>query len=438
LLNAVVSGDFTDELDDISPGFGPKVNNFDTGNGYGTRVFWTAKIPDSDFTVNLGAGTAHLNVTGLPEYDYNNFLDSDSTDWQFDQSPAHPSGFYNDTISVDVQWHGPVTETDQVKDTANGFAGTFNQDDATTVWQVTASNRPAGSAHLVTFTATPSDTAYTNTVAGGMFDGLAFTQLGTEQNGVFFPSGASLQPDAVNPSLTDLVVDGSSNGGVDIQVQSVHGGQDVRVRITGADQSYQADFPTSAITRLIVRSGPGDNHIEVSPDVHLPAILMGSFGNDHIQAGGGPTALVGGDGNDHLEGGTANDILIGGAGSDQLDSHAGSDLLIGGTTNFDNDLPALIALLNEWGRTDESYLQRVANLSNSTVNGVHPSGGRNGSTFLNGDTVQDDGAADVLNGGSGLDWFFANLTGTGVHDHIQGLQSGEIVTQIGPPTPPPP
>ena len=105
----MVNGDYSDELDDISPGFGPKVNDFDTGNGYGTRVFWTARIPDSDFTVDLAAGTAHLSVTGLPEYDYNNFLDSDSTDWQYDRSTTHPHGFYNATLDFDIRWNGPVT-----------------------------------------------------------------------------------------------------------------------------------------------------------------------------------------------------------------------------------------------------------------------------------------------------------------------------------------
>jgi hypothetical protein len=416
LLNAVVSGDYSDELDDISPGFGPRVDNFDTGNGYGTRVFWTAQIRDSDFTVDLAAGTAHLHVTDLPEYDYNNFLDSDSTDWQYDQRPAHPHGFYNETISFDVTWHGPATETDQVKDTANGFAGTFNQDDATTTWQVTSSNRPAGSPNLVTFTATPSDTAFTNTLNNGMFNGLAFTQLGTEQNGVFFPSGASLQPDPVNPALTDLVVDGSSTGGVHIQVNAVHDGQDIRVKINGADQAYRADFPAAAISRLIVNSGPGDNHIEVTNNVRLPALLLGSFGDDHIQGGGGSTIIIGGLGSDHLEAGS------------------GGAILIGGTTDFDRDVSTLDALLTEWARTDESYAQRVANLSNSTVQGVAPNGlGQNGGNFLDASTVHDDGAGNLLEGGAALDWFFANLDGignSGVLDRVTGRKPGEILTDI--------
>jgi len=420
----VVNGDYSDELDDISPGFGPKVNDFDTGNGYGTRVFWTARVPDSDFTVDLAAGTAHLSVTGLPEYDYNNFLDSDSTDWQYDQSLAHPSGFYNDTLSVDVSWHGPATETDQVKDTANGFAGTFTQDDATTVWQVTSSNRPAGSAHLVTFTATPSDTAFTNTLNGGLFNGLAFTQLGTEQNGVFFPSGASLQPDAANPALTDLVVQGSSNGGVHIQVSKVHDGRDIVVQIEGAEQHYRADFPSADVGRLIVEGGPGNNHIEVADDVRQPALLLGSFGNDHIEGGGGRTIVIGGLGSDHLEAG------------------AGGALLIGGTTDFNTsgggtlaapNLAALDAILAEWSRTDESYLQRVANLSNSTVSSVSPDGSYTAGFYLNAATVHADGAGNVLEGGSGLDWFFANLDGidnNGVKDRVTGRKPGEVLTGI--------
>jgi hypothetical protein len=396
-------GDLSGQIHDINPGMGPRVGNFDTGNGYGTRVFWIAKVPDSDLTVNLAAGTAELKVAGIPEYDYNGFLDSDSTDWNYDYSAAHPHGFYNATLDFDIKWNGPVTETDTVKDTANGFAGTFYQNDATVSWNV-SSQRPAGTGHF-TFTGDPSNSANSNTIVAGT----AFNQLAAEKNGVFFPSGASLQPDPVNPALTDLVVDGSSNGGVHIQVQGVHDGDAVRVRIDGAGQAYQADFPTALITRLIVHSGPGDNHIEVTPNVKLPAILMGDYGNDHIEAGAGPTVLAGGDGNDHLEGGLAGDILIGGNGNDHLEAHGGSDLLVGDATIYDNDVSALIGLLNRWSG-DDSYSNRVADLS----------------TSLNNSTVTDDGAVDLLEGGSGMDWYIVDA-----NDKIKGRKPGEIVTMIG-------
>jgi hypothetical protein len=410
LANGVLTGDTSAQIDDINPGFGPKVSDFDTGNGYGTRVFWVAEVPNSDLTVDPAAGTAELKVTNLAEYDYNNFPDSDSTDWQYDQSAAHPGGFYNATVSFDIKWNGPVTEIDQVKDTANGFAGTFNQDDATTTWSA-SSDRPAGTGNF-TFTANPSNTAVSNSLVPKV----AFIQLAKEQNGVYFPSGASLQPDPDDPSLTDLVVDGSSTGGVRIHVQNDHGGQDVRVKIDGADQAYQADFPTASIARLIVNSGPGDNHIIVASDVRLPALLSGSFGNDHIEGGGGRT------------------IIIGGLGSDHLQAGSGDAILVAGTTDFDRDFSALDAVLAEWARTDESYLQRVANLSNTTVDGVAPNGhGLNEGYFLNASTVQDDGDGNLLVGGPGMDWFFANVDGVGndgVRDKIHGLKPGEIVIGI--------
>jgi hypothetical protein len=285
-----------------------------------------------------------------------------------------------------------VTETDHVTDAANGFAGTFYQNDATVSWHVD-SDRPAGGGHF-SFTGDPSNSANSNAIVPGT----AFVQLATEQNGVFFPSGASLQHDPVHPALTNLVVNGSSTGGVHIQLTSVHSGQDVRVQITGAEQSYQADFPAAAISHLIVNSGPGGNQIAIANNVRQPALLLGSFGNDHIVGGGGST------------------IIIGGLGSDHLQAGSGGALLIGGTTDFDRDPPGLYGLLTEWARTDESYAQKVANLS-----------------ILNAATVHDDGAGNLLEGGAGLDWFFANLDGVGNHgvlDRVTGRKPGEILTGI--------
>jgi hypothetical protein len=109
LIDGIVNGNLTAQIHDINPGMGPRVGSFDTGNGFGRRVFWVAKVPDSDLTVNPANGAAELHVTGLPEYDYDNFLDSDSTDWQYDRSTTHPHGFYNATLDFDIRWNGPVT-----------------------------------------------------------------------------------------------------------------------------------------------------------------------------------------------------------------------------------------------------------------------------------------------------------------------------------------
>ena len=135
--------------------------------------------------------------------------------------------------------------------------------------------------------------------------------------------------------------------------------------------------------------------------ITLSAWLYGGTGNDRLHGGGGNDVLLGGDGNDELIGGQGNDLLIGGNGSDSLVGNPGDDIMIGGYTVHDNNEAALIAIMREWGRTDETYAQRVANLQNG--------GGLNGGVKLNALTVLDDGVVDTLSGSSGSDWFFAGL-----------------------------
>jgi hypothetical protein len=87
--------------------------------------------------------------------------------------------------------------------------------------------------------------------------------------------------------------------------------------------------------------------------------------------------------------------------------------LIGGTMIFDDNDAALAAILAEWQSSDR-YNTRFDRLE-----GLR-SGGLNGSFHLIwGTTVKDDGAPDVLNGGAGFDWYFAQLSG-GVVDTING------------------
>src|SRR5207253_654238 len=104
-----------------------------------------------------------------------------------------------------------------------------------------------------------------------------------------------------------------------------------------------------------------------------------------------------------------------------------------GSTAFDSNVQALLALLTEWSRTDEGYGQKVANLEGTPVGNFTPSGGMNGSFFLNPQTVQSSGTKAHLKGGPATDWYFANLAGTGRNgkrDNIDGLQLGEMVTNL--------
>jgi Ca2+-binding RTX toxin-like protein len=128
-------------------------------------------------------------------------------------------------------------------------------------------------------------------------------------------------------------------------------------------------------------------------------VVFGGSGADQLEGDAGNDVLLGGEGNDIALGGPGSDLLIGGLGADWLQGGADDDILIGGTTSHDDNAAALVAILTEWS-SKRSYTVRVANIR---------SGARTGGFALNSGTVHDDGAADVLTGNAGQDWFFAGL-----------------------------
>ena len=157
----------------------------DSGNGFGTRVFWTAVIPDSDVQVNPGAGKAELHVRNLPELDY--YSPSGQGDLA-SLGPTWQEGYFASTVSLDVVWSGPVTRRVHVKDAANGFAGQFNENQATVTWS-------ANSASGFRFTSDPGNFSTSVPETPGVNGVTAplnfFAEVGKERNGVFFPSGSS-------------------------------------------------------------------------------------------------------------------------------------------------------------------------------------------------------------------------------------------------------
>jgi hypothetical protein len=145
------------------------------------------------------------------------------------------------------------------------------------------------------------------------------------------------------------------------------------------------------------------------------ANVTGSQGNDILVGDANPNVL---------RGGTGRNLIIGGGGPDQLYGGGGDNIQIAGTTAYDQDLTALAALMKEFTRTDLNFHQRVDHLMNGT--------GLNGSYVLNTDptlgpvTVFDDGVADVLNAGGGLDWFFVHKK----RDIIVNQKPGDKITQV--------
>jgi Ca2+-binding RTX toxin-like protein len=132
------------------------------------------------------------------------------------------------------------------------------------------------------------------------------------------------------------------------------------------------------------------------------------------------SVLVGGSDGDTLYGGSARNLLIGGLGADALYAGGAGDILIAGYTSYDANATALAYIMAEWNSSD-SYSTRVSKIGKG--------GGLNGSYALSSSKVADDNAVDVLNGGAGLDWFFANKKGRRA-DQVNGLNSGETVTSI--------
>jgi hypothetical protein len=182
------------------------------------------------------------------------------------------------------------------------------------------------------------------------------------------------------------------------------------------------------VSRVVIYGGDGNDGIGVDNNLKADAWLYGGAGNDVMIGGGGNDLLIGGTGKDVLTARGGRDILLGGSDADSLFGGTGGDLLIAGVTDFDDNELALENIQLEWTSSRDADT-RVKNLR-GTGNGPR----ENGSTFLKVSgpdaTVFSDNSKDNLKGGSGRDWLFANLTGSGVHDDIHGLKSSDIVDEL--------
>ncbi len=121
-------------------------------------------------------------------------------------------------------WNGPVTRRVHVKDAANGFAGQFNENEATVTWS-------ARSTSGFRFTSKPGNFATSIPEVPGVNGVTAplnfFAQVGQERNGIFFPSGS---PDALraNSAVARTGQEGAhslaSNPTLTMTAQSPEGG----------------------------------------------------------------------------------------------------------------------------------------------------------------------------------------------------------------------
>ncbi|WP_425618128.1 GEVED domain-containing protein [Anatilimnocola sp. NA78] len=151
---------------------------------------------------------------------------------------------------------------------------------------------------------------------------------------------ATLVPDPQDPSKSLLLVNGSA--AVDtIIVQPVPGNaSQLRVVFPGL---ILGPFAKSAVDRIEVLGGAGNDSIAVDPSITISATIRGGggidtisggSGNDFLYGDAGNDTIVGGIGADTISGGDGNDVMAGSAGNDIFLGEAGNDRIVGGT-DFD-------------------------------------------------------------------------------------------------------
>jgi Ca2+-binding RTX toxin-like protein len=95
------------------------------------------------------------------------------------------------------------------------------------------------------------------------------------------------------------------------------------------ERATELNCKATAIAGFEVDAGDGNDLVELSDAVPVPATLRGDAGNDTLVGGKGDDKLLGGDGLDHLYGGEGNDLIRGGAGFDIIRGNLGDDELFG-------------------------------------------------------------------------------------------------------------
>jgi hypothetical protein len=167
----------SDQLHDFNVGMGPDVGSVAGGNNFGTRVFWTAVVPDGDVIVNPVSRAAEMHVHNLAALDYPEDFGGGSLgpNWQTAYVPA--------SISFDVVWSPPGTRQVTVSDATDQFAGTFNEDQATVVWS-------ARSTSGFEFHSRPGNAMTSTPGSPDILTTYFFAEIGQEQNGIFFAAAA--------------------------------------------------------------------------------------------------------------------------------------------------------------------------------------------------------------------------------------------------------
>jgi Ca2+-binding RTX toxin-like protein len=123
-------------------------------------------------------------------------------------------------------------------------------------------------------------------------------------------------------------------------------------------------------------------------------VVSGTELVDTITGNSNSNLLLGRAGNDSLLGGVGDDLVIGGDGADDLMGELGEDLLLAGSLDFeDREFEALMRIKEEW-ESGNTVKNRRSNLLGSSA-----SNAQNDGYYLDSSSIDDDSAADDLDGG---------------------------------------
>jgi hypothetical protein len=124
-----------------------------------------------------------MHVHNLPELDY---YSPEGLGDLASLGPTWQTGYFESTVSIDVVWSGPVTRRLQVRDAADGFAGTFNENQATVTWSANSDSGFSFTSDVGSFATSVPEVPGVNGVTVPLN---FFAQIARERNGVFFQAG---------------------------------------------------------------------------------------------------------------------------------------------------------------------------------------------------------------------------------------------------------
>jgi Tol biopolymer transport system component len=296
-----------------------------------------------------------------------------------------------------------------VRGQALSFAASYTDpgtlDTQTVAWQVVDAGGAvvaAGTGTAIGFTPADLGTYHVGVVVtdkdGGVGTGSAAVQV----------QAAGILTDPVDGKPALFVGGGSGADKIDVRPGSQAGTVAVYIgnQLTG---EFSTQAPSGEpLARIVIFGGAGGDDIKLAPNLPpIPAELYGGAGDDKLAGGPGNDIIVGGDGNDFLWGDNGNDLLIGGAGTDKLMGGKGDDVLVGSSYSEENNRVALRAIMDEWERTDISYVLKCLHLTYGA--NVGPVAGLNGDWVLDETTITDDGVRDKVFGEQGQDYFLIGL-----------------------------